>query len=61
VVVSGLAALLVVGLMLVLGVLVYLLAFRNRKPPANAALDPRRTTGSMAAVRARDTGEYPKA
>lgn len=60
VLVSALAALVVVGVMMILGVAVYLLAFRNRKPPVSAALDPRRTTGSMSAVRARDTGEFPK-
>jgi hypothetical protein len=59
-IISVLGALLVVAGMLVLGVIVYGLAFRNRKPPIQAAMDPRRTTGSMSAVRARETDEHPK-
>ncbi len=60
IVVSALGALLVVAGMMVLGVLVYMFAFRNRKPPLQASMDPRRTTGSMSAVRSRDTDEFPK-
>lgn len=62
VVISGVAALLVIAGMLVMGVMVYWLAFARR--PAHAHADPRRTTGSISAVRdtsevrrARDTGQ----
>ncbi len=60
IVISALGTLVVVTGMLVLGVLIYALVFRQRKQPIPDAMDPRRTTGSMSAVRARDTSEIPK-
>jgi hypothetical protein len=60
VVISALGALVVVGGMVFLGVIVYALAFRGRRPPPHAALDPRTTTGSMRAVQTRDTSEHPR-
>lgn len=62
VLVAALAALLVVLGMIVLGVLVYLFAFRTRRERTPVTLDPRRTTttGSIPVVRAGDTGETPK-
>jgi hypothetical protein len=59
VLVAALATLVVVLGMAVLGVFVYLLAFRRAKPPVTT-LDLRRTTGSMPAVRPSDTGQTPK-
>jgi hypothetical protein len=56
--ISALAAMVVVAGMAFLGLLVYGVAFRGRRPPAAAALDPR-TTGSTPAVAMRDTGEHP--
>jgi len=58
-VISALGTLVVVAGMVVLGVFIYIMAFR-KKQPIDAAMDPRRTTGSMSAVRARDTSEIPK-
>lgn len=60
IVISALGTLVVVAGMVVLGVFIYALVFRQRKPPITDAMDPRRTTGSMSAVRARDTSEIPK-
>lgn len=61
IVVSGLGALVAVAGMAFLGVIVYALAFRPRRA-APAAPDPRFSTGSgsMPAVRVRDTSETPK-
>lgn len=53
---AGLGALAVIAVMGLTGVVVYALAFRAR-PPAG---DRRRTTGSMAVVSPRDTGELPR-
>jgi hypothetical protein len=59
IIVSSLGTLLVVSGMLVLGFIVYWVMFRNRRRPVPAgALDPRRTTGSISAVRTRDTAEF---
>ena len=58
-VLAGLGALIVIAVMVVLGVVVYFAAFRGRLRAA-AAADARRTTGSMRAVRATDTGEIPR-
>jgi len=59
IILSVLGALIAVAGMVFLGVLVYALAFRGRRPPASAGLTPR-TTGSMPAVRIHDTGEHPR-
>jgi len=56
--ISALAAMVVVAGMVFLGLLVYGVAFRGRRPPAAAGLDPR-TTGSTPAVPLRDTSEHP--
>jgi uncharacterized protein (DUF2141 family) len=58
IIVSSLGTLLVVSGMLVLGFIVYWAMFRNRRPVPAGALDPRRTTGTMSAVRTRDTAEF---
>ncbi len=58
--VAALSTLVVVTGMVVLGVIVYFFAFRGRRQPTRDAFDPRVTTGSMSAVRARDTSEVPK-
>lgn len=58
--ISALGTAVVVAGMAFVGILVYLYAFRQRKPPAVEEPDPRRTTGSIAAVRTRDTAETPK-
>ena len=58
-VLAGLGALIVIAVMVVLGVIVYFAAFRSRLRAASAA-DARRTTGSMRAARATDTGEIPR-
>ncbi len=55
-VLAGLGALVVIAAMVVLGVVVYFVAFRNRLQAA-AAVDARRTTGSMRTVPTTDTGE----
>lgn len=60
IIISALGTLVVVAGMVVLGVIIYALALRQRKPPVPEAMDPRRTTGSMSAVRSRDTGEFPR-
>jgi hypothetical protein len=57
-IVAVLGALLVIAMMIVVGVIVYLIAFRGRMRAA-AVADTRRTTGSMRAVRVTDTGEFP--
>jgi hypothetical protein len=59
--VSVLATVVVVLGMAVLGVFVYLIAFRRSKPPVTT-MDMRRvtSTGSMPAVRTGDTGRTPK-
>jgi hypothetical protein len=55
-------ALVVVVGMSILGTFIYLFFFRNsRQSLPQAATDPRRTTGSMSAIRTRDTSEYPRA
>jgi hypothetical protein len=59
IIVAILGALLVVAMMIVIGVFVYLIAFRGRMRAA-ATADARRTTGSMQAVRVTDTGEFPE-
>jgi hypothetical protein len=59
IIISLVAALVVVAGMVFLGLIVYGLAFRGRRPPAAAALDPR-TTGSTPIVQVRDTGEHPR-
>jgi len=58
-VISIVGTIIVVAGMVFLGIIVYALAFRGRRPTANAALDPRTTTGSMRAVQVRDTSEHP--
>lgn len=58
-VVAGLGALLVIAAMVVLGAFIYLFAFRSRLRAATTT-DMRRTTGSLSAVRATDTGEFPQ-
>lgn len=59
--ISALGTAVVVAGMAFLGILVYVLAFRQRKTTTLVeAPDPRRTTGSIAAVRTRDTAETPK-
>jgi hypothetical protein len=52
IIISALAALAVIAGMIVLGVLVWLIAFRNRRPPP-ARLNT--TTGSVPVVRVTDT------
>jgi hypothetical protein len=58
IIVAVLGALLVIAMMVVVGVVVYLAAFRGRIRAA-AVADARRTTGSMRTVRITDTGEFP--
>lgn len=58
-VVSVVGTILVIAGMVFLGIIVYALAFRGRRPTPSPALDPRTTTGSMRAVQARDTSEHP--
>ncbi|MEO8607955.1 MAG: SdrD B-like domain-containing protein [Chloroflexota bacterium] len=58
-VISIVGAIIVVAGMVFLGILVYAIAFRGRRPSQQAALDPRTTTGSMRAVQTRDTSEHP--
>lgn len=58
-VISIVGTIIVLAGMVFLGILVYALAFRGRRPAAQAALDPRTTTGSMRAVEKRDTSEHP--
>ena len=58
-VISIVGTIIVLAGMVFLGILVYALAFRGRRPTAQAALDPRTTTGSMRAVETRDTSEHP--
>ncbi|MBZ0276563.1 MAG: hypothetical protein K8I60_10480, partial [Anaerolineae bacterium] len=54
-------ALVVVVGMGFLGTMIYIFFFRNRsRQMIPAAMDPRRTTGSMSTVRARDTSEHPR-
>jgi hypothetical protein len=61
IVVAGLAAIIVIAGMAFFGLIVYWLLFHNRRRPVpDGAVDPRKTTGSMAAVRTRDTGEFPR-
>lgn len=62
VVIAAGAALIVIVIMLALGVIIYLLAFRNRLERAvpDVYMSPRVTTGSHPAVRASDSGEHPK-
>jgi hypothetical protein len=58
--VSALATAVVLLGMIVLGVIVYLVAFRARPGRAPVTMDPRRTTGSIPAVPARETSETRK-
>lgn len=58
IIIASLGTLLVVSGMLVLGFIVYWVMFRNRRPVPTAAMDPRRTTGTMNAVHTRDTAEF---
>jgi hypothetical protein len=58
-IISIVGTIIVVAGMVFLGIIVYALAFRGRRPTAQAALDPRTTTGSMRAVDTRDTSEHP--
>ncbi len=51
-------SLIVVVGMGILGTIVYVFFFRNRRQSIPAATDPRRTTGSMSTVRSRDTSEH---
>lgn len=51
-------SLIVVVGMGILGAIVYVFFFRNRRQSIPAATDPRRTTGSMSTVRSRDTSEH---
>lgn len=51
-------SLIVVVGMGILGTIVYVFFFRNRRQAIPAATDPRRTTGSMSTVRSRDTSEH---
>lgn len=62
VVIAAGAALIVVVIMLALGLIIYLMAFRSRLERAvpDVYMSPRVTTGSHPAVRASDSGEYPK-
>ncbi|MCB9451128.1 MAG: hypothetical protein H6672_06795 [Anaerolineaceae bacterium] len=53
-------ALIVVVGMGILGTFIYLFFFRNRPRSIPAATDVSRTTGSMRAVRSRDTSEHPR-
>ena len=58
-VVSVIGTIIVIAGMVFLGIIVYALAFRGRRPTPAPALDPRTTTGSMRAVQIRDTSEHP--
>lgn len=62
VLVAAFAAVGVILTMVVLGVLIYFLAFRSRLKRAipDRSTNPRATTGSHPAVRVHDSGEFPK-
>jgi hypothetical protein len=55
--ISGIGSLIIVVGMIVLGLIIYWLAFHNRLRQA-AAQDVRQTTGSMRPVRTTDTGKF---
>lgn len=55
--ISGIGSLIIVVGMIVLGLIIYWVAFNNRLKQA-AAQDMRRTTGSMPPVRTSDTGNF---
>jgi hypothetical protein len=54
---AGFGAMVVIGVMTAIGVVVYLLVLRPRRPAATPPTATRTTTGSMRAVRVDETGE----